>query len=258
MLRALEGQLIYFPVRVAGDGPPVHVPGATAVEEVWLETADGVRVHGIHAAAPAASADLLFFHGNAGNLYDRLDNVSQLVELGFNVLIIDYRGYGKSGGTPSEEGLYRDGMAALQYLGERESFDPARLVLFGRSLGATVAIELGMRERVGAVIVESAFTSVQDMARLHYAWIPSVVLRAMKHQFDSIAKVPKLKAPTLYVHGERDDIVPAEMGRRLFEAGAEPKEWYGIPGAGHNDTAFLGGADYFTRLREFIEKHVSR
>jgi pimeloyl-ACP methyl ester carboxylesterase len=140
MLSAIERQFIYFPTRVAQDTPTPALLGARVVEEVWLESGGGVRVHGLYAGADAAFADLLFLHGNAGNLYDRLGNVEMLVASGFNVLIIDYQGYGKSGGQPSEQGLYDDGEAGYRYLVDSLGVPPDRLVVFGRSLGAAVAI----------------------------------------------------------------------------------------------------------------------
>ncbi len=257
MLSVIERQLIYFPTRVSRDAPTPRLPGASAAEEVWLDTADGVRVHGIYAAAENSFADLLFFHGNAGNLYDRLDNVALLVAAGFNVLIMDYRGYGKSEGEPSERALYDDGLTAYRYLIEERGADPSRLVLFGRSLGSTVAIELGTQYPSGAVVAESAFTSAFELGRLHYVWLPAMLLRFMTHQFDSLAKVPNLRAPVLYIHGDADTIVPVQMGRRLYEASPEPKEWYEIRGAGHNDTLSIGGDEYFRRLVAFVRKHVA-
>jgi fermentation-respiration switch protein FrsA (DUF1100 family) len=256
MLASLERQLIYFPTRVAKDAAPPRLPGASIVEEVWIDSGTGARVHGIYAGADDAFADLLFFHGNAGNLFDRLDNVALLVEFGFNVLIIDYRGYGKSDGEPSEQALYDDGLAAYRYLTERRGAVPGRLVLFGRSLGSAVAIELGARLPSAAVIAESAFTSALDLGKVHYGWLPGVLLRAMTHRFESLSKVPRLRAPVLFVHGDVDAIVPVEMGRSLYEASPEPKEWYNIRGAGHNDTLMVGGREYFSRLANFVRKHV--
>lgn len=256
MLNALERQLIYFPTRTRVDAATPQLPGADVVEEVWLETGDGVRVHGIYAGRHDAFADLLFFHGNAGNLYDRLDNVALLVQSGFNVLIMDYRGYGKSEGAPSERALYDDGLLAYRHMVERRGVDPQRLVLFGRSLGSTVAVELGSTHACGAVIAESAFTSAQELARVHYGFLPGMLLRSMSHEFDSMAKVPRLKAPVLYIHGNVDNIVPMSMGRRLFEASPDPKEWYEITGAGHNDTLFVGGSAYFQRLVNFVKRYV--
>jgi len=256
MLEALERQLIYFPTRVRQDAPTPRLAVASVVEEVWFEAADGVRVHGIYAGREDAFADLLFFHGNAGDLYDRLDNVALLVQAGFNVLIMDYRGYGKSEGVPSERALYEDGLLAYRYLVDERGVDPSRLVLFGRSLGCTVVIELATQHRAGALILESAFTTAQDLARVHYGWLPGALLRSLTHEFDSLSKVPRLRAPVLYVHGDVDTIVPIQMGRRLYEASPDPKDWYEIRGAGHNDTLFVGGQKYFRKLVEFAQRYV--
>ncbi len=257
MLEAIERQLIYFPSRVPQSAPTPSIPGATAVEEVWLDTGDGVRVHGLYARGDGSLGELLFFHGNAGSLYDRLDNVALLLDLGLNVLIMDYRGYGKSEGSPSESALYADGLLAYRHLTETRGADPARLIIFGRSLGSTVAVELAVREPAAAVILESAFTSAGELGRIHYGFLPAMLFRALTHQFDSLSKVPKLKAPVLYIHGTVDNIVPASMGRRLYDASPEPKEWYEIQGAGHNDTLWLGGREYALRLAEFVRRHVA-
>ena len=257
MLSVLERQLIYFPSKVSRDAPTPRVSGASTVEEVWLQASDGVRIHGIYAATEDAVVDLLFFHGNAGNLYDRLDNVEGLLRAGFNVFIIDYRGFGKSEGEPSEDGLYKDGMAAYEHLTQSRAVDPTALVLFGRSLGSSVAIELATERPAAAVIIESGFTSAQDIARIHYPWVPGFVRRAMTHQLSSLSKVGNLRTPALYVHGDRDTIVPMQMGRQLFEATPEPKAWYEIAGAGHNDTWYVGGQVYFRRLSEFVRTHVA-
>ncbi len=257
MLEAIERQLIYFPTRVPRDAPTPPIAGASTVEEVWLDAGDGVRVHGLYARGTGTIGDLLFFHGNAGNLYDRLDNVALLLQLGLNVLIMDYRGYGKSEGSPSESALYADGLLAYRHLTETRGVDPARLVIFGRSLGATVAVELATREPAAAVILESAFTSAEELGRVHYGFLPGMLFRALTHQFDSLSKVQRLTAPVLYIHGTVDNIVPISMGRRLYDASPQPKEWYEIDGAGHNDTLWFGGRDYAGRLAEFVKRHVA-
>ena len=256
MIRTLERQFIYFPTRVERSAPTPRIPGAAVVDEVWLRASDGARIHALDVRPETPLTDLLFLHGNAGSLYDRLDNVGRLASLGFRVLILDYRGYGKSGGRPSEAGLYRDADAAYAYLTEGRGVAPDRVVVFGRSLGSAVALDLAARRRVGAIIAESAFTSARDLARLHYAWIPNLLLNAMSHELDSQAKVRRLQAPVLFVHGLRDAIVPAALGRRLYDASPEPKAWYPIERAGHNDTWMIGGEAYFRRLVEFVREHV--
>ena len=257
MLNALERQFIYFPARVREDAPTPEVRGASRVEEVWLESAGGVRIHGIYARRADPAATLLFFHGNAGNLYDRLDNVQLLLAMGLDVLIVDYRGYGKSSGAPSEKGLYADGTAAYRYLTDRRGIDRSEIIIFGRSLGSAVAVELATRVPPGALILESAFTSAKDLAREHYGWLPGALIRNMSHEFDSISKISKLESPVLFVHGDRDLIVPVRMGRRLYEAAPEPKEWYVIEKAGHNDTVWRAGREYGERLGDFLRHHLA-
>ncbi|MGD8868322.1 MAG: alpha/beta hydrolase [Gemmatimonadales bacterium] len=257
MLSAIERQFIFFPTRVARDLPTPALPAARIVEEVWLDSGGDAPVHGLYVGGRTAVADLLFFHGNAGNLYDRLDNVEMLVQSGFNVLIIDYAGYGKSGGEPSERRIFADGEAAYRYLLDERGAAPDRLVIFGRSLGAAVAIDVASRNRCGAVIAESAFTSAVALGRLHYAWLPGFLLRGMTQRFDSLSKVGRLRSPVLFVHGQADGIVPVEMGRRLYEASPEPKRWYEIVAAGHNDTVMVGGREYFRRLVEFVREYVA-
>lgn len=257
ILSAIERQFIFFPTRVARDLPTPALPAARVVEEVWLDSGGDAPVHGLYVGGRAALADLLFFHGNAGNLYDRLDNVEMLVQSGFNVLIIDYAGYGKSGGKPSERRMFADGEAAYRYLVDERGVAQDRLVIFGRSLGAAVAIEVASRNRCGAVIAESAFTSAEALGRLHYGWLPGFLLRGMTQRFDSLSKVGRLRSPVLFVHGGVDAIVPVEMGRRLYDASPEPKRWYEIVGAGHNDTVMVGGHEYIRQLVEFVREHVS-
>lgn len=256
MLEGLERQLIYYPTRARSDMPTPPIPDVDRVEEVWLRAEDGVRIHGLQVGGGTDAVDLLFLHGNAGNLYDRLDNVAALARSGFRVLILDYRGYGKSEGRPAEGGLYRDADAAYRYLTEDRGVEPGRLVVFGRSLGSAVAIDLAAREPLGALIAESAFTSARAMARRHYWWIPDLVLRSMSHELDSLEKVARLEVPVLFAHGTHDRIVPIEMGRTLFDAAPQPKGWYEIPGAGHNDTWLTGGREYIERLTTFARRHA--
>ena len=172
------------------------------------------------------------------------------------MLIIDYRGYGRSEGSPTEKGLYADARAAYRYLVEEAGVDPRRLVVFGRSLGAAVAMELATSDTVGVLIAESAFASVEALARVHYGWIPDFILKSLSHEFDNIGKVSRLPVPVLFIHGDRDNIAPVDQGRQLFEAAPEPKEWLEIPGAGHNDTVPLGGDRYFQRITAFVQQHL--
>jgi fermentation-respiration switch protein FrsA (DUF1100 family) len=194
----------------------------------------------------------LWFHGNAGNISDRLENLRQLHdEVGVGVFLIDYRGYGRSEGSPSEEGTYRDAEAALAYILSRSDVDRERIVYFGRSLGAGVAVELATRRPPFALILESPVPSIQDMVRHHYRFLPLGWL--IRTKYDSLSKIGDVQVPLLVLHGDRDEVVPFKSGRKLFEVANEPKQFYAIEDAGHNDTVLVGGREYFQALREFVE-----
>jgi fermentation-respiration switch protein FrsA (DUF1100 family) len=172
--------------------------------------------------------------------------------LGVDVLLFDYRGYGLSEGAPDEEGTYRDARAAYGHLVRERGLPPGRVVLFGESLGAAVAVQLAL-EQPGhrALVLEAPFTSVADMARALYPLLP--LRRFVRTRYDSLSKVPRLSRPLLVLHGERDEIVPFAQGRRLFEAAASPKRFFAIRGAGHNDTYATGGEDYWRAWRDFLD-----
>jgi fermentation-respiration switch protein FrsA (DUF1100 family) len=221
--------------------------------EVWLETEDRVRIHGFFLPGqPPATRALLFLHGNAGNASHRLPNAAELARLGSDVLLLDYRGYGRSEGRPSEAGVYADARAGLAYLKGERGLPEERLVVFGRSLGGAVSIELARERPLGGVIVESTFTSLEDMGRALLGPLGGLLARG----FDSAAKIASIRAPMLFFHGDRDEIVPFELGRRLFEAAPPPKAFEVIPGAGHNDTVQVGGRRYFERIGRFLEEVV--
>jgi fermentation-respiration switch protein FrsA (DUF1100 family) len=240
--------------------PVVSVASLTAEPPV-------VSVASLTAEPPVVSAveplaTLLFCHGNAGNISHRLENVAHLLRTGFQVLLFDYRGYGHSSGQPSEQGLYRDAAAAWAHLVERTDTAGVPRVIFGRSLGGAVAVDLATcvgPDTVGAsavepdavkadgLIIESTFTSVQALTRLIFP----VPLPTLPVKYDSLSKIRRLKTSLLVIHGERDELIPVAEGRALFEAAPEPKAWYPISGAGHNDTYLVGGEAYFRQLATF-------
>lgn len=245
----LERYFIYFPKRELMVNPS-HF--GLAYEDVTFVASDGVKLHGWFVPGQR-DVTLLWFHGNAGNISHRLENLRLLHdELEVNVFLFDYRGYGRSQGSPSEQGTYRDAEAALAYLGSRGDVSMEQVIYFGRSLGAAVAVEMGICHTPYAVILESAFPSIPYMARRAYPLLP--VWPFLRTRYDSQAKIAKVNAPVLLVHGDRDDIVPIEAGIRLFDAAKEPKELYTIRGAGHNDTYLVGGQAYFDALRSFVER----
>jgi uncharacterized protein len=196
---------------------------------------------------------VLVCNGNAGNVSHRLERALEMQRrLGVSVLLFDYRGYGRSEGSPDEQGTYRDARAAYRYATEAKGVPPGALVLFGESLGAAVAVQLALERPAGALILESAFTSIPDMARAAYPFLPPV-RPLIRTRYETIAKVPKLALPLLVLHGERDEIVPLAQGRRVFEVAGGPKRFFTIPGAGHNDTYVTGGEAYWRTLAEFLE-----
>jgi fermentation-respiration switch protein FrsA (DUF1100 family) len=253
----LERQLIYFPTRYPDglwDLDAVTRNSGASLEDCFFDTEDGVRLHAwwcrpAHAEGVTADMVLLWFHGNAGNLSHRADLVLRLARTPVQVFIVDYRGYGRSEGRPSEHGLYADADAAWRYLVHDRGVAPQRIVLFGDSLGAAVAVDLATRVEAAGLIVQSAFTSVPDMAARHYPFVPKALIRT---RMDSLAKIADVAEPKLFIHSPSDEIVPYELGRRLYEAAPGPKRFLDVPGATHNDTDAVGGHRYFDAIRDFV------
>lgn len=247
----IDRQMIYFP-----DRELIATPADVGLEyeDVDLTASDGTKLHGWHVPGDGRIT-LLWFHGNAGNISHRVDNIMLLNRtLGVNIMIIDYRGYGRSEGSPSEKGLYTDAEAAIEFLVSERNVDPENeLVLFGRSLGAAVAVEMAVRHRARALILESGFTSVKDMAHRAYPFLPmGLLINMVEARYDTISKIRNVDYPVMVLHGDQDEIVPFELGLELFEAASNPKTFYRIQGAGHNDTYHVGGQPYFEALRRFM------
>jgi hypothetical protein len=247
-----EKGIVFFP-----DPYLVGTPADYGLEydEVVFPAEDGVKLHGWW-VPQAGAPTLLWFHGNAGNISHRLENIKLLHDLtGVQVFIFDYREYGKSAGRISREGTFKDALAAYLYVTETRGIPAAELILFGRSLGTALATDLAVKHPCGALILEAPFTNSQDMAKLYapflFDWRPKV-------PYDNLGKIGRVKVPVMVIHGAQDEIIPADMGRRVFEAAPEPKELYIIPGAHHNDTYDAGGPQYFARLKAFIKRFVRK
>lgn len=252
LLLVFEKKLIYFPTR-AHDATPAGL--GLAHEEVELVAGDGVRLHGWFLPAKGSRFTVLLFHGNAGNVSHRLDRALLMqLRLKVDTFLLDYRGYGRSEGSPDEAGTYEDAHAAHRWLVAR-GIGPERLVLFGESLGSAVATQLATEVASRALVLESPFTSVPDMARAVYPFLP--LWPFVRTRYDTLSKVPALRVPLLILHGERDEVVPFAQGRRVFEAAPEPKRFFAIPGAGHNDTYVVGGDAYWRALSDFMGGLVS-
>lgn len=235
-------RLVFFPDPDVGPPPP-------GVQERWLTTADGVRLHAWSVARESPRAAFVWSHGNAGNIAGRGDILVELARRGFDVLAYDYRGYGRSVGSPSERGVYLDAEAA--YDSERARGVPAsRIVCFGESLGGAVSIRLASRRPCAAVVVVSTFTTLRDAARAHYGPLAMLVGSA----FDSLALLPGLGAPYFAAHGDRDEVVPFQLGERLFAAAREPKQFLRVPGAHHNDV--FADPRLLDAITQFVGQHV--
>ncbi len=246
--RLLDG-VVFQPTRGGGISPASL---GVEAEETWIETEDGVRLHAFRLPAQGDPLDLslLFLHGNAGNASHRLPNAAQLARLGVDVLLLDYRGYGKSEGRPTEAGVHLDARAGLRAI-ERAGRPPERTVLLGRSLGGAVAVGVATGRPLAGVILESTFSSLTDMVKvtLGFGLGPLV-----KGRFPADRQIGGLRAPVLFFHGDRDRIVPLELGERLYRRAPEPKAFERIRGAGHNDLVMVGGAAYFERIRQFLRQ----
>ena len=263
-----EDSLIYHPTR-APDGfwdlPTVDPREGQVwprIEDVALTTSDGVALHAwfVEPVRREGQADtplppsqtLLWFHGNGGNLAYRYHWLARLVtRLGLRVCIIDYRGYGKSAGSPSEQGLYRDARAAWAYLTETRALPPDQIVLLGESLGGGVASWLATQVEPGGVIMHSTFTSVPDMATRVVPWAPRFLVRT---QMNSIDRIAEFGCPVWIVHGDQDEVIPFAMGEALFAAAVEPKGFYRVPSAHHNDVYLVGDEAYLEAFGAFMAR----
>ncbi|MBN1102498.1 MAG: alpha/beta hydrolase [Deltaproteobacteria bacterium] len=242
----VENFFVFFPQRSLEFSPQAL---GLPYKDVTFESGDGKRLHGWYFASRQEGPVILFCHGNAGNISHRLDNVSRLLGKGLRVFIFDYRGYGKSEGRPSEKGIYADGLAAYDYLLHREGISADEIVPFGRSLGGAVAVEVALGRRVKALVLESAFTSMRDMAKTMPLFLP--ISPFVPDHYNNLEKVSRVKVPLLVIHGDADELIPFSMGERLYAAAGAPKFFYPIRGAGHNDTYVVGGEGYFRNFATF-------
>jgi fermentation-respiration switch protein FrsA (DUF1100 family) len=244
----IENFFVFFPQSHLDQKPEdLHLK----YKEVFFDTEDGRKLHGWLFPLPEKSPLILFFHGNAGNISHRLDNVRLLLNQGLSVFIFDYRGYGKSTGRPSEKGLYRDGIAAYDHLVREEHITSENIVLFGRSLGAAVAVDIALKREVKALILESAFTSTKDMAKTMFLF--GLLAPVLPPNYNNLKKIVRIDVPKLIIHGTEDNIVPYSMGEKLFDASKAPKIFFPIEEAGHNDTYFVDQRKYFKTFATFAK-----
>jgi fermentation-respiration switch protein FrsA (DUF1100 family) len=238
LIRHVERKGLYYPLKTI-EATPQDM--GLYYEDIMVTTGDGVDINFWYIPADNARATVIFCHGNGGNIGHRLEKIQILHDLNVNVLIFDYRGYGSSGGSPSEEGLYLDAAAVAGYLINVRMFPEEKIVVYGESLGGAVAVDLAFKHSFAGLIIEGGFTSVRDVAKRILPFIPGFVY---KSRFDSHAKIGEVRVPKLILHSRDDEVIPFELGKELFEAAYGPKEFVTLEG-GHND-AFLLSRDVFT------------
>jgi fermentation-respiration switch protein FrsA (DUF1100 family) len=248
LIRFLEYKSLYFPLsRIEATPKDIDID----YEDVIVTTKDGIRISGWFVPAKNPRATLLFCHGNGGNISHRLEKISMFNFLDLNVLIFDYRGYGKSKGSPSEKGLYLDAEAMYQYL-LNKGFAPREIIAYGESLGGAVAVDLASRHELGGIIIEEGFTSVKDMGKKILPFIPSSIY---KSGFDSLKKIKNIKSPKLIFHSADDEIVPLAFGKKLFDEAPEPKEFVQLRG-GHNDAFLISQELFMGKIDSFAGRQL--
>lgn len=254
-------RFLYYPEPLPREAPVPLQAHARDAEEVFLPTADGELVHALWWPPPEAPdgtrrPTLLYLHGNAGHVFDWSLVRVDLKGCDCGLLLLDYRGYGKSSGKPTEEGLYHDGRACLAFLAER-GVAPGDTVILGKSLGGGVATELARgREDLRGLILESTFTSIQAVARKLFPFLPIGAI--LPDRYESAKKLEEARCPVFVIHGERDGLIPPSEGRALYAAARYPKRLWMVPAADHNDVAWVSGSDYAARIRAFLDDPIHR
>jgi len=225
------------------------------IEEMVVVTEDDVRIKNLYLPAPDSKKILIYFHGNAGNIYHRIPSLLRLHKLGLNVIGVSYRGYGKSEGDPSEDGLYKDGEAIFRYAHEKLGFAEKNIIIFGRSIGTTVAINTAQRKNISALVLVTPLTSGKAHANASGL---SAVSSLAGSSFDNITKIKNIESPILVIHGTKDRVIPYAMGKEIFSAVNSTKEFVTIKEAGHNNLHTVYAREYWLPISNFLnlsQKH---
>ncbi len=249
----LEHYFLYFPDPHLVATPQLY---DLPYEDLHFEADDGTALHGWLIPGQTEAPLVLFFMGNAGNMSHRLDNLRFLHRLGVSVCIFDYRGYGTSSGKASEQGLYSDARGLVATLRQR-GWEPDRMVLFGRSIGAAVALQMALEHPPAGLVLESSFTSIEAMGKTHNPILYTLFGWAIDAAYDNLGKIDQIKTPLLIFHGEKDTICPPEMVRQLYAQAPEPKQLVWIADADHNDTFDMGGQEYLEHWTLFLKQSVA-
>ena len=250
MLEVLVRSMLYYPVTIRRDTPPPsYVVGA---QEVWIESRDGNQIHALHWPASTGRPTLLFFHGNAQSVFEWALIREELAPLDCGLLLMDYPGYGKSTGKPSEKALYAGGQACYDWLVNHD-VPAASIVVFGKSLGGGVSAKLVSENPVKGMILESTFTSVPAVAKKLFPVLP-IGAMFRSEIYDTASRMGNINVPVLVIHGRQDEMIPVSQGQALFEAANEPRELYLVEGAGHSDVSLSAGSAYGRTLRDWLDK----
>jgi len=250
-LRYFEKKGIYYPTKEI-ESTPINV--GLKYGDVFFDTDDGLKLNGWFIPAENPRGTLLFCHGNAGNISHRIEIIKIFNRLNLNVFIFDYRGYGKSQGSPTEVGLYRDTQAAYKYLLSRKNINKETIVIYGKSIGANVAIDLASKVKAAALISESGFSSAYDMGKKLFPYLPVKWIITVK--YNALTKIKNIPIPKLIIHSQDDEIVPFKLGKKLFEAALAPKEFYHMRG-GHNEAIFMAREEYSVQINNFLSKYLN-
>ncbi|KAA3631987.1 MAG: alpha/beta hydrolase [Calditrichaeota bacterium] len=223
-------------------------------ETIELKISDSVIIHGWFISPKEKKSDkvILFCHGNAGNISHRLETAEYLSKLGVPIFLFDYRGYGHSTGSPTEEGVYEDAQTAYNWLVQSKQYKPEEIIIFGRSLGGAVGVELASRVKCGGLIVESSFTTVAEMGKKLFPIFP--IKQLIRYKFDSFTKIKTLQCPILVTHSPDDDLIPYWMGEKLYEQAPEPKDFVKLSGP-HNSREYFENEAYKIALVSLFESH---
>ena len=249
-ISAIQSSFIYYPERdLTSDPRDIGLP----FENVSFETNDGLRLSGWFVPKDDSRGVLLFCHGNAGNISHRLDSIQIFHQLGLDVFLFDYRGYGQSEGKPTEQGTYKDAEAAWWYLIEERQVKPNEVIIFGRSLGGAVASWLAQSRTPGGLILESTFTSLPDIAAKLYPYLPVKLL--LRFKYATAKYLSTVDCPVLIIHSRDDEMMPYSQGQRLFAVANEPKSFLEISGT-HNEGFMTSSRRYETGLNDFISEYI--
>lgn len=241
-----QNRLLFYPTREIAVTPD---QSGMAYTDQYFELTNGDKIHGWFIPGDTAKPTVLFLHGNGGNIGYRIEHLQFLHSLGVSTLIIDYRGYGRSTGAPTEQHLYEDAEIAYRWLIESRGIPADRIFLFGESIGGAVAVDLATRSACAGLIIESSFTSLREIARHAFPFAPTGLL--LRSDFNSIDKLPKISCPILVSHSPQDDIIPYQFGQSLFEAAKPPKRFVQLSG-GHNDRGYLADPAYVEAVSSFL------